>query len=509
MSHLSWRRRATRLAVAGLLTPALGVALAAPAVAAPNNNSSEKLRRAVTVEGVLEHLQAFEDIAEANPVNGIPVRASGTAGYDQSVAYVVSQLRAAGYTPTVQTFEFPFWAVTGPATLAVVGGTSYVQGVDYDVMEYSPGGEVTAPIVPVDVNLSGDRANTSGCEAADFAAFPRGAVALVQRGTCTFAAKVANAEEAGASAVIVFNQGNGPDRSGLLTGTLGGPDFTIPVLETTFALGETLVASAGQEATVVALAESEVRQTSNVIAETRAGRTDQVVVAGAHLDSTLEGPALNDDGSGSAALLEIAEQMAKTKPNNQVRFIWFGAEENGLLGSEYYVSRLTAQQLQSIAVMLNFDMLGSPNFARFFYDVTNDPSTDARNDAIQNVFASYFSAQGLAAEGNTTDLSSPSSDYGPFGAAGVPVGGLFTGAGATKTPEQVARYGGSAGVAYDVNYHTPEDVVANLNVTALDQMTDAAAHAIITFAYDTTAVGGQRVPGKSHGKAREGAGAPA
>ena len=508
MSHLSWRRRATRLAVAGLLTPALGVALAAPAAAAPNNNSSEKLRKAVTVEGVLEHLRAFEAIAEANPVNGIPVRASGTEGYDQSVAYVVSRLQAAGYTPEVQTFEFPFWAQTGPATFTV-GSTTYEQGVDYDLLEYGPGGTASGALVPVDVNLAGDRANTSGCEPTDFAGFTAGSIAVVQRGTCTFAQKAENAAAAGAAAVVVFNQGNTAERSGLLSGTLGGPDLTIPVIGTTFALGQTLVAAAGQTATVVAQAESDVRETYNVIAETAAGRTDQVVMAGAHLDSTLDGPALNDDGSGSAALLEIAEQMAKTKPNNQVRFAWFGAEENGLLGSEYYVSQLTAAELQSIAVMLNFDMLGSNNFARFYYDVISDPTTDAQNDAIQNVFASYFASQGLAAEGNVTDLAASSSDYGPFGAAGVPVGGLFTGAGGIKTAEQAARYGGTAGVAFDPYYHTADDVVANLNVTALDQMTDAAAHAIITFAYDATAVGGQKVPGKSHGKASERASAAA
>lgn len=506
MSYRSWRRRATRCAVAGLLAPVVGAALVTPAAAAPNNNSSDKLRKAVTVDGVLEHLNALEAIAEANPVNGVPVRASGTAGYDASAAYVADRLRAAGYAPTIQTFDFPFYAQTGPATFTV-GTSTYAQGVDYEVMEYSPGGDASGQLAPVDVNLTGSRANSSGCEPSDFAGFPTGGVAVVQRGTCTFATKAANAEDAGAVAVVIFNQGS-EGRFGLLTGTLGGPDVvTIPVLETTYALGETLVSASGQPAQVVVQAESEIRQTSNVIAETATGRADQVVMAGAHLDSTLDGPAINDDGSGSAALLEIAEQMAKTKPNNKVRFAWFGAEENGLVGSEYYVGQLSQTQLSSVALMLNFDMLGSPNFARFYYDVINDGTTDAKNDAIQDVFASYFAGQGLPAEGNTTDLSAASSDYGPFGAVGVPVGGLFTGAGGVKTSEQAARYGGTAGVAYDPNYHTDRDTVSSLSVPALDQMTDAAAHAIITFAHDVTAVGGERVPGKSHGKAKKGGGA--
>lgn len=134
MSHRSWGRRATRCAVAALLAPALGVALAAPASAAPNNNSSDKLRKAVTVEGVLEHLRALESLADANPVAGVPVRASGTPGYDASADYVADRLRAAGYTPQLQQFEFPYYAVTGPATLAAAG-TTYTQGVDYDVMD--------------------------------------------------------------------------------------------------------------------------------------------------------------------------------------------------------------------------------------------------------------------------------------------------------------------------------------------------------------------------------------
>lgn len=497
MLHPSWRSRTTRGAVAGLLAPALGLALAGPASAAPNANSSEKLRKAVTVEGVLEHLRALEAIAEANPVNGIPVRASGTEGYDQSAEYVADRLRAAGYTPEIQTFEFPFFALTGPSTLTV-GTRTLAEGTDFGVMQYSDGGTVTGPLVPVEVGTTAP--STSGCEPSDFTGFPAGGIALVQRGTCTFATKAANAAAAGAGAVIVLNAAGSPEGQSVF-GTLGGPGTTIPVLSTSFTVGQQLAGSAGATTAVQVSAVSEVRETVNVIAETKAGRTDQVVVAGAHLDSTLDGPALNDDGSGSAALLEIAEQMAKTKPNNQVRFIWFGAEENGLLGSEYYVSQLSQEELDSIAVMLNFDMLGSNNFARFYYDVTSDPTTDAQNDAVQDVFASYFASQGLAAEGNVTNLAASSSDYGPFGDAGVPVGGLFTGAGAIKTPEQAARYGGTAGIAFDPYYHTAEDVVANLNLTALDQMTDAAAHAIITFAYDVTAVGGERVPGKSHGKA--------
>jgi len=228
-----------------------------------------------------------------------------------------------------------------------------------------------------------------------------------------------------------------------------------------------------------------------VIAESARGDTGNVVVVGAHLDSVLEGPVINDNGSGSAAILEIAEQMTKVKPRNQVRFIWFSAEESGLVGSDFYVASLSDAERGKIAAMLNFDMVGSPNFARFVYD-GSDPAAPAGSGAIEDLFNGYLSGRGLAFEPTPFDGRS---DYGPFIAAGIPTGGLFTGAEDTKRPDQVPLYGGMAGIAYDPCYHQACDTIANVNNTALDQMSDAAAHTTITLAQNTVTVNGVRGKG--------------
>ena len=170
-----------------------------------------------------------------------------------------------------------------------------------------------------------------------------------------------------------------------------------------------------------------------------------MIVVGAHLDSVGVGPGINDNGSGSATILEIAEQMSKVKPRNKVRFIWFGAEESGLLGSEAYVASLSQQERTQIAAMLNFDMVGSPNFVRFVYDgdLSNSPplpgGAPEGSAQIERLFLDYFASQGLITEPTAFDGRS---DYGPFLEVGIPAGGLFTGAEGIKTAQQAAIFGG-------------------------------------------------------------------
>jgi Zn-dependent M28 family amino/carboxypeptidase len=223
------------------------------------------------------------------------------------------------------------------------------------------------------------------------------------------------------------------------------------------------------------------------------------VVVGAHLDSVAEGPGINDNGSGSSAILETALQMAALdiEPTNRVRFAFWGGEEDGLIGSEYYVSQLDARAIKEHAVNLNFDMVGSPNFVRFVYDgdgsafgVTG-PNGSAR---VEQVFLDYFASQGLATEPTEFDGRS---DYFAFINNGIPAGGLFTGAEGIKTAEQAAVYGGTAGVAYDPCYHQACDTIDNLSDDALDQMSDAIAHATLTFAETTSAVNGTAQGGGS------------
>jgi Zn-dependent M28 family amino/carboxypeptidase len=229
-------------------------------------------------------------------------------------------------------------------------------------------------------------------------------------------------------------------------------------------------------------------KTVNVFGETKGGDPNKVIVVGAHLDSVPAGPGINDNGSGSATILEIAVQMAKLKvnPRQKVRFAFWGAEESGLLGSEHYVDSLSNANLAKIYANLNFDMLGSPNYVRFVYDgdgSATDVAGPAGSGQIEDIFTSYFEGQGLATE--PTDFDGRS-DYGPFIEVGIPAGGLFSGAEGVKTPEQAAVYGGTAGEPYDPCYHEACDDITNLNTQALAELGDAAAHAVLTLARTKT-----------------------
>jgi Zn-dependent M28 family amino/carboxypeptidase len=487
-------------AFAGLLLVVLLSATFASASAAVSVNTSA-LREAVTLEGVQAHLEEFQDIATENG----GTRVAGSPGYDASAAYVGGLLAAAGYDVTYQPFQFAFFQELAAPELeqTTPNPEVYVEDTDFATMEYSESGDVTAAVQAVDLLLPPVGGSTSGCEADDFTGFTAGNIALIQRGTCAFVVKAENAEVAGAVGVIIFNEGNTEERSGLLFGTLGAPGIGIPVVGTTFQLGVDLNAAIG-DGLIIHLftsTESEIRDTVNVIAETPTGRDDRVVVVGAHLDSVPEGPGINDNGSGSAVILEIALQMAALdiQPRNTVRFAFWGAEESNLVGSTYYVDQLSKRDIKNIAVNLNFDMVGSPNFVRFVYDGDGSATGTAGpngSKVVENVFLDYFGSQGLATEPTAFDGRS---DYGPFIAVGIPAGGLFTGAEGIKTADEAAIYGGTAGDAYDPCYHQACDTILNISDEALDQMADAAAHATLTFAMTTSAVNGTD-KGKGNGQ---------
>ena len=485
------KRKGRVLSAVTISTAALLVAgLSAPAYAATPVDSAA-LREAVTAESIIDHLEQLQLIADANGGN----RAAGTRGHVASAEYVEAQLTAAGYTPERQYFEYTKVFVD----LAVMAETSptptdYAFPVDFYPMDYTGEDDVTADVTAVDINLAGDRLGTSGCDTDDFAGFPVGDIALIQRGSCDFAVKAANAEAAGASAVIIFNQGNvdpNDDRFGVVRGTLGAPGIVIPVVGTTFAIGEDLATTAGLEMRVGLDTHEEPVETFNVLAST-SGRADRTVLVGAHLDSVTEGPGINDNGSGTMAILETALQMAELgiAPTNRVTFAFWSGEEDGLIGSDHYVSQLTKRQLKDHAVNLNFDMVGSPNPVRFVYDGDGDAfGLEGPNGSsvVEDVFLDYFASQGLPTAPTAFDGRS---DYFGFIENGIPAGGLFTGAEDLKTAEEAAIFGGTAGVAYDPCYHAECDDIDNIDPVVLEQMADAIAHSTLTFAMTSSAVNG-------------------
>ncbi|KAE8762418.1 M28 family peptidase [Georgenia thermotolerans] len=476
-------RRVAALAAATLV---LSAGAAAPALAKGNPNNSAKLTQAVTVDGVLEHLEAFQAIADEHGS-----RASGTAGYAASADYVQAQLEAAGYEVERQEFPFDYWELGASSLQQTSPSTRTLEGVP---MEYSPGGsaagELAAPADPL------------GCTAAAYAgADLTGKVALVSRGSCTFSEKALAAGAVGADAVIIYNNAPGP-----LNGTYGGlhPDH-VPGFGITQDLGRELLAHTAAGPAAVDLSVEAVAypsSTFNLIAETRTGRADNVVMLGAHLDSVTDGPGINDNGSGSAAILETAIQLAEVnKLNNKVRFAWWGAEENGLLGSWAYVDSLSKQEKARITTYLNFDMVASPNYVIGVYDANESthPAPDgvtipAGSAQTEAVFTDYFDRTRQAWV--DTEFSGRS-DYQAFIENGIPASGLFTGADGVKTAREAEMFGGTAGITYDPNYHTAADDLANVNRTALDIMSDAIAHATITLAQDTSDINGKRSAGKS------------
>jgi aminopeptidase Y len=475
-----------RCTAPGTLPLVLLLAVAASTAAAPGQRSGQTLE-----SGVREHVIELQRIANRNG----GTRLAGTPGYDASARYVARRMRAAGYRVQLQEFTVPLVVDRAPPTLRDVDSRAwrFRSERDYATLSYSGSGRVEARVVAVDLVVPSPRANTSnsGCESADFAGFPQGAVALLQRGSCFFRVKVENAIAAGARAVVVFNEGGG--QTDLFRGTLGAPQARIPALAASFAVGNELRngVDSGPTGVTVALSAdvvAERRRTTNVVAEGKTGNARNIVAVGAHLDSVAFGPGINDNASGSAVVLEVAERLARERTRNRLRFVWWGAEEEGLLGSRDYVARLSRAARTRIALYLNFDMVGSPNFVRFVYD--GDNSSSGRTPAppgsapIERVFEQYYASRDLPYR----ETGMGGSDHLSFVNAGIPVGGLFTGADGTKSEAEARDFGGRAGAPHDPCYHRACDTIRNLSWPALTDAARAALHVTTTFARDTSSV---------------------
>ncbi len=427
----------------------------------------------------LRHVQALQTIADASGGN----RAAGTPGYDRSADYVADQLRNAGYKVRLEEFTFPFFDERSPPLL-VAGPTHpnpYTPPSDaLQTLRNSGSGEVTARLQGIDLNLSEDRLlpSTSGCEREDFADFVPGRVALIRRGTCPFQLKVEYAQAAGAAGVIIMNQGI-EEQTGAFAGYLSTP-ATIPVLGVAMEVGLRLAAAAheanGSEVHLKIEVETGTRSTHNVIAE-RDTMSGSFVVVGAHLDSVSEGPGMNDNASGSAAVLESALRLAgEPAAGTPIRFAFWAAEERGLLGSRHHLSTILEEERRRIGLYINLDMVGSPNFGRFIQHTSENSS-----GLVARIVASLnysFAQHSLPVEERTRRSRGFGSDDASFTSKGIPTMSLFTGAGAVKNEAQAQQFGGSAGQPFDSCYHKACDTVANINEQVLKQVTDALTDAL-------------------------------
>ena len=445
------------------------------AASTPATDFASKLQKQMTADAMMAHMAKLQEVADANGGN----RALGTKGYDASVDYVANALRDKGFD--VQTPEFDVRIPYADEPALTVGGSNIAAKPLSFTIGTPPDG-VSGPLVPARVE------DSPGCTASDYDGLPvAGAIVLVDRGQCPFGGKQAAAAERGAVALIVANNEDGDE----MGGTLGEEtDVKIPVISITKASGDRLRANPA-DTTIKLNAGVRTERTRNVIAQTKTGSTSNVVMVGAHLDSVAEGPGINDNGSGVAAVLETALQLGSSpQVNNAVRFGFWGAEEHGLLGSINYVQSLDVEALKDIALYLNFDMIGSPNPGYFTYDGDQSAPPDANHGVpripegsagIERTMVAYLQGAGKPPEDIHFDGRS---DYDGFTQAGVPAGGIFSGAETKMTNEQAERWGGQAGEPFDPNYHKESDTLEHIDRTAVEINGGGVAYVVGIYAQD-------------------------
>jgi Peptidase family M28/PA domain len=470
------RRRGWRFALATAVAVAATGALsplsanATPAKPDPTacanrvNDTPKKLVDCVTKDDLWAHMVKFQQIADQNPgADGHPSRNSGEPGYKASADYVAGIMRAAGYDVTLQEYKFHYRSFVGDPVMQEVSPTphSFVLGTDFNpaTVAGSLSGVRVQSVGGIIVPATEKPSSASGCSAADFNGFTAGNIALIQRGTCTFAQKVANAQDAGASAAVIFNEGNtNPDRTGLFNGALAGTEH-IPVLFTTYAVGVQLYnedkAGSNPALTVdVKIIDDPNRSDWNVIADSKGGDPNNILVIDAHLDA-IYGAGMLDNASGSATILDIAQQLKNTNTRNKLRFIWFGGEELGLLGSDYYVNVNPPTDLQKIKFDLDADVTATPNYVAGVLDPKDGVTLFGRQPGTPMPPSSIFAPSAIARDygidylnsigKNNILFSADGTDAFMFQLAGIPASGVLTGQDCCKLASDVALFGGYEG----------------------------------------------------------------
>ncbi|WP_249374901.1 M28 family peptidase [Streptomyces sp. I05A-00742] len=490
-----WRAVLTRtpLRTAALAGAALLVATAAPATGATGSAAGPtavredaerlagRLAADVTAAGAWRHLEAFQRAADAH--HG--VRAAGTEGYDASARYVTRRLTEAGYQVRVQRFSFPDSVPVAETAEVTAPERRTLHPLLARFGASTPEGGWRGPLAVLPRNAYGcDPADYTGPDIRDHAV-------LARYGGCDLARKTELAAAAGA-AVLLVNVDQQPPAMNIRSTVRPPAVARVPTANLPRGESEQLAADAARGRVELSLdlrGRAVTTESYNLLADTPAGRADRTVVLGSHLDSATEGPGLNDNGSSAAMVLETALRMAPHghEVRNRVRFAFWGAEEEGMVGSGHYVDRLTPRERRETALVLNFETIGSPNYARMVYHGTG--AVPPGTDTIEKVFTDRFARRGLP----TVPLEFDGrSDFAPFMAAGIPAGGGSAGYNHLKTPEWQRLFGGVAGELTDPCYHQTCDTVSHLDRTILGQFGDAMAWATGRFAVDVSDVGAAR-----------------
>ncbi|KAF2679723.1 Zn-dependent exopeptidase [Lentithecium fluviatile CBS 122367] len=429
--------------------------------------TSEKLRKSINTDALRKKAQLFERFAYDSPDKN---RVIGSEGHQATIDYITNQIKQFPDYYTVTQQPMPL-SVGVSANLTVNGAETEAYAVGL-----APGGTATGKLVAIP-NL--------GCNSSDFPSDLSGSIALIHRGTCVSGEKVAFAAAAGATGVLIYNNVEGNLNGYSLQRIPTKDGEYVPTAGISQGAGESFIAltEAGAEVTVDLTTSAKDITTYNIIAQTKAGDQNNVIHVSGHSDSVAAGPGINDNGSGSISILETAIQLTKFSVKNAVRFSWWTAEEEGLLGAEFYVKSLNQTEKDKIRLMLDFDMMASPNFAYQIYDGDGSaynltgPTGSAE---AEHEFAHYF--DDIVKLPHTEIEFDGRSDYGPFLEAGIAAGGIACGAEGIKTEEEFKMFGGAAGVPYDVNYHEDGDTANNLNYEAWIIMSRAIAHTTATYA---------------------------
>lgn len=430
--------------------------------------SVEQLINDVNIEDLLAGSRQLQKFADENGGN----RAFGGAGHNATTEWIYQTLLETG---AYDVYKQPFVELFTAATVKFAAAGAPVAA---EYLTYGPSANVNGTLVKV---------NNLGCNASDFPSAVSGQIALISRGECTFAIKATNAKAAGAIGAAIYN--NVPLQS--LSGTLGGEGSYAPVVGLTQEVGNDLLAKIGNgtvQANLFVDAIRENRTNYNVIAETKEGDHDNVLMIGGHTDSVFAGPGINDDGSGTIGSLTVGLALAKYKLKNAVRLGFWGAEEFGKLGSFYYLKTLNGTiagnttEVSKLRAYLNFDMIASPNYVLGIYDGDGSAfnfSGPTGSDKIEKDFETFYENRGLP---HVPSLFTLRSDYAAFLENGIPSGGLFTGAEVLKTPEEAQLFGGEAGKPLDGCYHQKCDDINNLAEDAYLLNTQSIANSVAKYA---------------------------
>jgi len=472
-----------------------------------SESSSSSLSEEEQINGIWNHLNALEVVAKAHGNSR-----SVLTGYNGSAEYIMQALSATDLKVSTQLFKAPIWDVVEPPYLEILGATppialiacplftgwqKYQVTCDYGSIRYGGNGNYSLeqPVVYV----------SDPCDPASYNNFPAGQIVLFESSSeCTLYDQTLTAENAGVGGIIISNPVGtaGIPRSRVYESATWTPEtqmVQVPCVGVTSAIGTALRQNGTTTVRMNVAATLTIADTYNVFAETNTGSADDVVMIGAHLDSVPEGPGINDNGSGSSMILQIAIEYALgmlKAPERRLRFAWWGAEEIGLVGSNYYVTDLVnnnPEELDRIAGYLNFDMEAGPNYIRMIYDGSTAPEAAQNGSmALEALFKSAWAEGGYSFD--PTPMGG-GSDFLPFILAGVPASGTATGASGIKSEGEREVHGGIANAALDPCYHAPCDTAANVNVQSVKDCNFALRKVLETLTLSESSSLPRRKPG--------------